>query len=907
MQLIKLRIENDAMDIAYYPTANEPATTRYAIAYNPDQSINDNLENIKVRLAGLKFDAAILENGLDYSFSDTIVGVNYDRIDVGLALTNLLNIPVVSRAAVDRDGLIAAVKAKKTYLKWHLDYYGKYEGVRNNGQEAMLTVGNGYFGLRGAYVESRADKNNYPGTYVAGIFDQETTKIKDHDVVNEDLVNLPNAQYMTFSVDNQEPFTINDRDIQDVYRSLDLKTGILTTTMLVQLQSGHRLQIQSQKLANMQAWHRFSIRYQVTPLNFSGSLQIISEIDGSVVNGNVSRYNVFDQHHLQLLGLESCANTMFLAGQTKTSKINYTFGAKLTSPDCNTSDLIELKHQPQGIQQVLSLAVQANQTYTFDKDVVIATSNVANDASLTQMTTALAQTSFDDTVKTSRDYWDQTWQDADIKIRGDLTSQRLTRVNIYHSFVSTAALESGQLDASAGARGLHGEAYRGHVFWDEMFMLPFFTLHRPELAKQLLLYRYRRLPAARENAKAAGFAGAMYPWQSAQKGDEQSQFTHLNPITQAWDPDNSRLQRHVSLDIAYDVWTYYHSTLDRDFLAKYGMEMLLSIAEFWISKATYDDTTGRYSIAGVMGPDEFHENYPNHQTPGLKNNAYTNIMVAWLFDTIAQLRDQLDNTTYQKAAAAANFNTDLANKMADISHKLTLEINKSGIIAQFEGYFNLPTLDFQAYRQKFGNISRMDRILKAEGKTPDAYQVAKQADALMAFYNFDVPTVQKLIKQLGYTLPKEYLTHNIQYYLERTTHGSTLSRIVYAVLNQLDENYDQAWSLFSEALFSDYYDIQGGTTAEGIHLGVMCATLLLETRNFGGVSVLAQQLQINPQLPEHWQSLKFKHTFRGTHYTFVINHEKITVTADQKQPITIAGKDYQLQAKKPLTVAYDHN
>ncbi|BDZ29559.1 glycoside hydrolase family 65 protein [Lactiplantibacillus brownii] len=907
MQLIKLRIENDAMDIAYYPVADEPATTHYAIAYNPDQSINDNLENIKVRLAGLKFDAAILENGLDYAFSDTIVGVNYDRIDVGLALTNLLNIPVVSRAAVDRDGLTAAIKAKKAYLNWHLDYYGQYQGVRNNGQEAMLTVGNGYFGIRGAYVESRADKNDYPGTYVAGVFDQETTTIKDHAVVNEDLVNLPNAQFMTFGVDHQQPFSINERDVQDVYRSLNLKTGLLTTTMLIQLPSGHMLQVQSQKIANMQAWHRFSIRYTVTPINFSGSLQIYSEIDGSVVNGNVSRYNVFDQHHLQTLGMESCANAMYLSGQTKTSKINYTFGAKLTSPDCDTSQLIDLKNQPQGVQQTLSLAVKAGQTYTFDKDVVIATSNVKNDDLLSHVDTELAKSSFKDTVKTSETYWTKAWHDADIKIHGDLTSQRLTRVNIFHSLVSAAALESGQLDASAGARGLHGEAYRGHVFWDEMFMLPFYVLHRPELAKQLLLYRYRRLPAARANAKAAGFAGAMYPWQSAQKGDEQAQFTHLNPITKAWDPDNSRLQRHVSLDIAYDIWTYTHVTQDGEFLAKYGMEMLLSIAEFWISKATFDKATGRYSIAGVMGPDEFHENYPNSKTPGLKNNAYTNMMVAWLFDIIAQLREKLANADYQKAAAAANFNTELANKMVDISHKLTLDINQSGIIAQFEGYFNLPTLDFRAYRQKYGDISRMDRILKAEGKTPDAYQVAKQADTLMAFYNFDVPTVQKLIEKLGYKLPKEYLTHNIQYYLERTTHGSTLSRIVYAVLNQLDENYDQAWSLFSEALFSDYYDIQGGTTAEGIHLGVMCATLLLETRNFGGVSALADQLQVNPQLPAHWQSLKFKHTFRGAQYTFVINHEKITVTADQKRSITIAGKKHQLQAKKPLTVAYASN
>lgn len=904
MQLIRLRIENDAMAVAYHPEPNKPATVHYAIAYNPDQTIGENLENIKIRLAGLKFDAAILENGLDYPFSDTIVGVNYDRIDVGLALTNLLNIPVVSAAAVQKLGLTAAVKAKSTYLKWHLDYYGQYHGARNHGQEAMLTVGNGYFGLRGAFVEAHADQDNYPGTYVAGVYDQATTKIHDHHVTNEDLVNLPNAQFITFGVDHQAPFTINSHDLQDVYRSLDLKTGILTTTKIVQLASGHQLIVKSQKLANMQSWHRFAIRYTITPLNFSGTLQVYAEIDGSVVNGNVTRYNVFDQHHLQPLGLESEANAVYLSGQTRTSHINYTLGAKLTSPDVDDNAAFQNHNLPQGVRQQISLSVSAGKTYTFDKNVVIATSNDHGDPQMQHVTDALNQSSFDKTVQASTAYWDKTWQADDIKLRGDITSQRLLRVNLYHSFVSSAALESGRLDASIGARGLHGEAYRGHVFWDEMFSLPFYALHRPELAKQLLLYRYRRLPAARKNAKDAGFTGAMYPWQSGQIGDEQAQFTHLNPITQTWDADNSRLQRHVSLDIAYDVWFYYHATQDVDFLGKYGMEMLLSIAAFWISKATYDPETDRYSISGVMGPDEFHENYPNSHHPGLKNNAYTNIMVAWLFSTIIKLRAKLSNTTYQAAASAAHFNPDLTNKMDVIRQKLSLSINHSGIIAQFEGYFDLPSLDFRAYRQKYGNIARMDRILKAEGKTPDAYQVAKQADALMAFYNFSVPTVQGIIEKMGYQLPKEYLTHNIQYYLARTTHGSTLSRIVYAVLNQLDENYDEAWQLFSEALASDYYDIQGGTTAEGIHLGVMGATLTLATRNFGGVSPLAGHLHVNPQLPEHWEVLKFKHFFRGTHYSFIINHQKVTVTADQKCTLQIAGKAYQLQPDKPLTVAY---
>ena len=415
MKLIRLRIENDAMDIAYHPVSGQAATAHYLIAYNSDQTIGENLENIKVRLAGLQFDAAILENGLSYPFSDTIVGVNYDRIDVGLALTNLLNIPVVSQAAVDQLGLAAAVKAKSAYLKWHLDYYGQYHGVRNNGQEAMLTIGNGYFGLRGAFLESHADKDNYPGTYVAGVYDQTTTTVHDHQVKNEDLVNLPNAQFMTFGIDHQTPFTLNEHDLQDAYRSLDLKTGLLTTTKLIQLASGHQLRIRSQKVANMRDWHRYSIRYQVTPLNFAGSLQIYTEIDGSVVNSNVSRYNVFDQHHLKTMGIETAANTVYLSGQTKSSHINYTIGAKLTSPDVPAIENFNSTQQPQGVQQTVSLAVEAGKTYTFDKNVVIATSNDHSDPQLTHVQAELDQSSFDNTVTPSKDHWEATWQAPDFK------------------------------------------------------------------------------------------------------------------------------------------------------------------------------------------------------------------------------------------------------------------------------------------------------------------------------------------------------------------------------------------------------------------------------------------------------------------------------------------------------------
>lgn len=905
MRTIALRVKRDSIELLYSENDNQEPFRKFIITYNTEQTIGDNLEKIKVALAGLKIDAAILLNSLEYEFSDTIVGINHNRIDIGLAITNMMNIPVVSQSDVAKNGLAKAVKHKERYNEWHLDYFGEYEKKRNYGQEAMLTIGNGYFGLRGAYVEAHADADNYPGTYVAGVYNQLTTKIGDRDVTNEDLVNMPNGQFLTFGVDGQPPFTINQKDIQDIYRSLDLKRGVLRTAMHVQLSTGHDLSIVTTKVANMQNWHDYAIQYAITPLNFSGTLQIYSEIDGTVTNGNVDRYQDFDQHHLQITGMSSRDNEIYMTGETKNSHIHFVVGSNLRLLKAKKQPPIEVNNQENRLQQILSTDVSVGKTYNFEKNVTIYTDRETAADSLNETASQdIASASYDQTAKQSEDYWKQAWNNFDIKIDTDITSQKLTRVNLFHSMVSAAAIGSGKLDASVGARGLHGEAYRGHVFWDEMFVLPFYTLHYPELTKQLLMYRYRRLDAARAYAKQENYDGAMYPWQSGQTGDEQSQFVHLNPITHQWDPDNSRLQRHVSLAIAYNVINYTQVSGDHEFMDKYGLEMLLSIAKFWISATTYNAKEDRYSIAHVMGPDEFHENYPNADEPGLTNNTYTNIMVAWLFNYLVELQPEVPKSTFKSVQKKSEFDDSLFDKMTDISHKLKLDINKNGIMAQFEGYFDLPTLDFDAYRRKYGDISRMDRILKAEDKTPDAYQVAKQADTLMAYYVLNIKEVDQILNQLGYHMPKEYLTKNIQYYLNRTTHGSTLSRIVYSVLTEMDDNMDQSWSLFSQALFSDYYDIQGGTTAEGIHLGVMGATLMIETRNYGGVDSLGREINLHPNLPAEWHSISFKQLIRGHWYDFVITQSQIHVTADADSTVQFKGKPVELKANQEKVIDY---
>ncbi len=743
MRTVSLKILDDAIEMDVPQAKAELQPRHMVIRYDPDQSIGENLENIRVKLVGVDFDAIIIENPLTYPFSDTVVGLHHQRIDIGLALTNMFNVPVLARPTVTKGGLDQAFNTKQRYNSWHLDYYGEYQGKRNFGQEAMLTIGNGYYGLRGAYVESHPDDDNYPGLYVAGVYNQNTTPVNGRNVVNEDLVNLPNAQALTIGIDHANPFKIRHSNINDIYRSLDLKTGQLTTTLMVAFGTGHQMMVRATKVADMKHWHRLAIRYEFTPLNFAGSVQVYGTIDGDVVNDNVARYDQFDQHHINVTGMASAANKALLTGATKNSDIDFAIGSKMSSPNVDLTRRVATTTGSKALRQTVDLTVEPGKVYTIDKTVAIYTSRENGDEPLdTAVWDELDEETFEDTAKSTKDFYADVWRDTDIAIQGDTISQKLTRVNIFHLFVSGSALASDQLDASVGARGLHGEAYRGHVFWDEMFVMPFYASHSPKIAKAMLGYRYQRLPAAREYAKSIGKKGAMYPWQSGMRGDEQSQFVHLNPLTNQWDPDNSRRQRHVSLAVAYNVWLYWHVTGDDQFMKDQGLEMLLSIAKFCLSMATLDPKTGRYHISGVMGPDEYHESYPNSDEDGLTDNAYTNIMTAWLFQLIGQLRPQFTKDAYDAAAKRADFSAKDFDQLDVVRRKLTLDINDNGIIGQFAGYFRLPTLDFDAYHKKYGDISRIDRILKAEGKTPDAYQVAKQADTMMAYFLLDPATIE---------------------------------------------------------------------------------------------------------------------------------------------------------------------
>ena len=386
---------------------------------------------------------------------------------------------------------------------------------------------------------------------------------------------------------------------------------------------------------------------------------------------------------------------------------------------------------------------------------------------------------------------------------------------------------------------------------------------------------------------------------------EETQVIHLNPLSGEWGDDYSSLQRHISLAIAYNTWNYYHATGDLEFMEQYGAELLLDICKFWASKSKLDEGDGKYHIHKVMGPDEFHESLPGSGVGGLTDNAYSNIMVSWMLDKAFRLLGEMNPDVKEELLKALDLSEVDLEKWKSIMHGLALHISDEGIVEQFKGYFGLDELDWDHYRQKYADIHRLDRILKAEGLSPDNYKLSKQADFLMSFYNLGTSEVSRIIEGMGFVPPEEYARNNFNYYIQRTSHGSTLSRLVHARLAWEIGSQDRGWELFVDALRSDLVDIQGGTTGEGVHCGVMAGTVYDVLASFAGLNLHGDVPGLDPKLPGHWKGLKFQFIFRGTHFqvSISVNEVKISIKNSGKEKIKVhlCGNEIELSQDESVS------
>jgi len=781
----------------------------------------------------------------------------------------------------------------------YFDYHLEWEGTR----ETLLSVGNGYFCTRGALEETFANDRNYPGTYIAGLYNRLDSEVGGRIVSNEDFVNCPNWLPITFKIADGEWFDPNQIELRHITRRLDIRTGMLERSMVISDAEGRETRLVSQRVASMEDPHLAALRYQILPLNYDEKVTIRSILDGDIVNAGVSRYRDLNSKHLEAVKEESIGNRSSLLVKTNQSNILIGEAARLLV-SFNGQEVkpgFETVHDHGKITTTFNVKVQRGVALAVEKLVAIYTSNQEQvEDPLSAAQNALSdQYSFDLIQRASAAAWERIWERIDIQIEGDRTAQKLIRLHLYHTML-TASPHNKNFDAGLPARGLHGESYRGHVFWDELFIQPFINLQFPETARSALMYRYNRLGQAQKYAHEYGYQGAMFPWQSGSEGREETQTLHLNPLSGEWGADFSPLQRHVNLAIAYNIWEYLWVTEDQDFLENYGAEMFLEICRFWAGKSILNDESGRYEIARVMGPDEFHEKNSGANEGGLKNNSYTNLLVAWAFQRVPELLNKMSAGSKAELIKKIRLSDKELALWKDIGHKLTISLSEEGILEQFEGYFDLDELDWAYYQQKYENVHRMDRILKAEGKSPNDYKVAKQADALMAFFVLSDEQVNNILIELGYKPPDDLLRENFYYYLNRTSHGSTLSRLVHAYLAHILGDNNLSWQLYTEALKSDYIDIQGGTTEEGIHLGVMTGTVFFAIRAFAGINFDGGHLTVSPRLPAIWRKMQFSIDFKNARYHLVITPEYVEVKVDgnTERNIILYGKEIPLHPEE---------
>lgn len=763
--------------------------------------------------------------------------------------------------------------------------------------EVLFGLGNGYLFTRNSAPEAVRGRRGYPGVYVAGVYDRLATRRPDGERVDESIVNLPTWLGLRIASERGELLDRDRHVDRHEHQLLDLRRGVVRRILMITEVGGERTLLRHDRFISMSDPHLAYLRVSLHAENWSGPVSITSFIDESVVNGNVASHAGLANRHLTTLLATADRDAARVLSVTRQSRITV---ATVTRTRVRSRDRRVRETAGPGPQQTFDLDVQPRMPATIDVTACVFTSR---DRAISEPEVAAARglAAADPHPAARRAHvseWRHVWQRMRLTIATGEGSrseqvdvQRAINLHLFH-VAQTLSRHTADLDVGVPARGLHGEGYRGHVFWDELFVFPLLNLRIPELTRSLLMYRYRRLTEARRAAAALGSPGARFPWQSGSDGRDETPASLFNPLSGRWIADGSWRQFHVGLAVGFNVWQYYQVTGDVDFLASHGAELLIEIARFWASRAQLDAKTDRFHLRGMMGPDEFHDGPPGRPGAGIDDDAYVAVMTSWLLTVTLRVHEVLGGGDADELWQRLGVTDDELEHWSLISRRLFVPFLSTGLIAQFAGYEALADLDLDAYRRRYGDIGRLDLILAAEHDSTNRYRVSKQADVLMLFYLFSAEELTAILDRLGYSFDPATIPATIEYYLARTTHGSTLSRVVHAwVLSRGDRH--GSWHLLREALDADLDDTQHGTTREGVHLGAMAATADILQRCYTGIATRDDTLFLHPQLPDAVTRLDGELRYRGHRLDLSVTHRMLELRSRPggASPIAVSVDD----------------
>jgi len=700
--------------------------------------------------------------------------------------------------------------------------------------ESLFTVANGYLGTRGSLAEG--SELSAPATFVAGVYD---IPAKPGSV--PELARAPDWMRLRASVDGH---VLRLQGTQPLAhrRILDLRQGILWREWRHEGPAGRISRVLGARLASLAERHLLVQAVVLVPENYSGRIQLETWIEtepawpGAL--GGVPALLAPVRWDAPSSPPPGRISLLLRAAGTGT-EVAFASAACLHVP---AGGCVEREVVTGGEELVERWAgeVDLGIGRRLDRLVAVYTSRDRDDpaAAAQRCLDAVLARGVDAAIAEHVAAWARRWHTARIDVEGNADDARALHFATYHMI---AAANPEDERVSIGARGLTGEAYKGHVFWDtEMYVHPFFTLTHPPTARALLMYRYHTLGAARERAARLGYRGALFAWESADTGEETAPAFALAPDGTVIRIRSGELEHHIDAAIAHAAWEYWRTTGDDDFLVGAGAEILLEIARFWASRGGWE-ADGLYHIRHVIGPDEYHED--------VDDNAYTNVMAAWCLERgarVARILGRRWPDRWRELSRALGVTPAEVEEWRRIAGAVYTGYDpRTGLFEQFQGYFGLEEIDIAAYEPR---EAPMDVLLGRE--RTQRSKVIKQADVVL------------LIHLLWNRIRPHVREANFRYYEPRCGHGSSLSPGIHAVVAARLGDIGTAERYFRQTAAIDLADNMGNA-AGGVHIGALGSLWQAAIFGFAGLRRVGRWPVFDPHLPNGWNALRFRILWRG--------------------------------------------
>lgn len=743
--------------------------------------------------------------------------------------------------------------------------------------ETIFSTGNGKIGIRGTFEEGFYGKkeNSIVGTYLNGIYEyrdyQFAWKRPGFPDRTHAMINVANILPVEIFVDD-EKVMMAPESVEEYKRVLDMKHGILKRNFIWKNSKGKRVQVETERFVSLDCLNLVAMKVQVTPLNFTEDMLIVSSIDGNAGNnaGHKPEMGTLNKAPTSICDMKAEGAGCYIVQKTHTS--GFVIGSVMENEILgDTVKNMEYLCEEGHAKQVFTVSANQDETIILHKYMGLEAGQELDISWLVSEIHEQHLKGYEELKKRQENCWKEFWETGDVWVDGDLALQQAVRYDAFQLMQGTG--KDGK--TNIGANALTGEGYRGQTFWDtEMYMLPFFLYTQPEVAKQLLIYRHHILPKAKERAIQMEGCGALYAWNSI--NGEECGFVF----------EAATAQYHINPDICFAIKRYMDATQDEEFMIQYGAEMLFETSKYMSHRGCFIKyRNNQFCINVVCGPDEY--------TPIVDNNYYTNYM------TKVQLDYAYETANWMKEKYPAEYERLIKKTEIDEEEIQRWKKAADNMYLPYSEELDMPMQDDQTlYREpvdiKSIGKERLPLLFNLHPLNLWRYQILKQADIVLLMYlmsqDFSRETKEKIY----------------DFYEPKTIHDSSLSVSIHSIVANDIGRYDQAYEYFMKAARMDLDD-RHGNTCEGVHAACMGGTILAILNGFAGMRIYDGCVRFKPHIPKQWKQYKFRVVYRGqTLEVHVTQTETTYLLLDgDKMEIEHCGCKIILENSKPRCLKHD--